>query len=206
MTGTEATVFVIDDEQDVCDALSMLLKSVGLRVEAFDSALAFLERYQLDRPGCVVVDIRMPDVSGLELLEKLNAMGAPIPVIIISGHADVPTAVHAIQQGAVDLLEKPFRDQLLLDKVNSAIRTDQARREAYHQQHRVQRSYESLTPREKEVLIEVVAGKMNKVIAYELKISTRTVELHRANVMEKMQAESLADLVRLAHELSLTGA
>ncbi|GGO85770.1 DNA-binding response regulator [Marinobacterium nitratireducens] len=205
MTQDQARVFVIDDEPDVREAMSMLIRSVGLQVETYGNALEFLNHYQLAWPGCIVADIRMPGMSGLELQEKLNAMGATIPLIFISGHADVPTAVRAIQDGAMDLLEKPFRDQLLLDKVQSAIRRDQERRteaEALAQLHRL---YDSLTPREKQVMAEVVSGKMNKVIASDLHLSTRTVELHRANLMEKLQVHSVAELVRLAQALEDNG-
>lgn len=203
MSQDQAKVYVIDDEQDVRDALRMLIRSVGLEVETFASALDFLEYYQLEWPGCIVVDIRMPGMSGLELQERLNAMGARIPVIVISGHADVPTAVRAIQEGALDLLEKPFSDQLLLDKIQGAIRKDHELRVSFQEQGLLRQRHNRLTPREKEIMVEVVAGKMNKMIAYELNVSTRTVELHRSNVMEKMQARSLAELVRFAQELGL---
>jgi FixJ family two-component response regulator len=196
MTSKPETVYVIDDEQDVREALRMLLKSIGLVVETFASAVDFLGQYQVDWPGCIVVDIRMPGMSGIELQEKLNAMGAPIPVIIISGHADVPTAVRVIQEGAVDLLEKPFTEQRLLDKVQAAINRDRGLRESFLERKQIQSCYDTLTPREREIMSEVAVGKMNKVIAYELDITTRTVELHRAHVMEKMQARSLADLIR----------
>lgn len=203
MSQDQTKVYVIDDEKDVRDALSMLIRSIGLVVETFPSALDFIDHYQLDWPGCVVVDIRMPGMSGLELQEKLNAMGATIPMIFISGHADVPTAVRAIQEGAADLLEKPFSDQLLLDKIQCAIRNDHDRRVSTQEQGLLRHRYDTLTPREQEIMAEVVSGKMNKTIAFELNVSTRTVELHRANVMEKMQARSLAELVRLAQELGL---
>ncbi len=196
MTSKPVTVYVIDDEQDVRDALRMLLKSIGFTVETFGSAIDFLDQYQVDWPGCIVVDIRMPGMSGIELQEKLNTMGTPTPVIIISAHADVPTAVRVIQEGAVDLLEKPFSDQLLLDKVQTALNRDRELRQAYLEHKQIQTCYDKLTPREKVIMSEVAAGKMNKVIAYERDITTRTVELHRARVMEKMQARSLAALVR----------
>ena len=203
MTSKPETVYIIDDEQDVRDALQMLLKSIGLTSETFSSAGDFLDQYQIEWPGCILVDIRMPGMSGIEMQKKLNAMGAPIPVIVISGHADVPTAVRVIQEGAVDLLEKPISDQELLDKVQSAINSDCERRKIYLDKKQVQSCYDQLTPREKEIMNEVALGKMNKVIAYELDITTRTVELHRAHVMEKMQARSLADLVRYAQALNV---
>ena len=205
MTSKAETVYIIDDEQDVRDALQMLLKSIGLTVETFPSAIDFIDQYQMEWPGCILVDIRMPGMSGIELQKKLNAMGAPIPVIVISGHADVPTAVRVIQEGAVALLEKPVSDQELLDKVQSAINSDRELREVYLENKKIQNCYDQLTPREKEIMNEVALGKMNKVIAYELDITTRTVELHRAHVMEKMQACSLADLVRYAQALNSDG-
>ena len=202
MNSKPETVYIIDDEQDVRDALQMLLKSIGLTVETFPSAIEFLDQYQMEWPGCILVDIRMPGMSGIELQKKLNAMGAPIPVIVISGHADVPTAVRVIQEGAVDLLEKPVSDQELLDKVQLAINNDRELRATYLEKKQIQSCYDQLTPREKEIMNEVALGKMNKVIAYELDITTRTVELHRAHVMEKMQVRSLADLVRYAQVLN----
>lgn len=203
MNSDQARVFIIDDESDVRAALSMLIRSIGLEVETFSNALEFLVSYQPQWSGCIVADIRMPGMSGLELQEKLNAMGADMPLIFISGHADVPTAVRAIQEGALDLLEKPFSDQRLLDKVQSAVRRDLERRAEVEVRGQLRHRYETLTPREREVMAAVVAGKMNKVTAHELNLSTRTVELHRANVMDKMQARSLAELVRLAQMLEL---
>ena len=138
MTSKAETVYIIDDEQDVRDALQMLLKSIGLTVETFPSAIDFIDQYQMEWPGCILVDIRMPGMSGIELQKKLNAMGAPIPVIVISGHADVPTAVRVIQEGAVALLEKPVSDQELLDKVQSAINSDRELREVYLENKKIQ--------------------------------------------------------------------
>lgn len=203
MNTKPVTVYIIDDEQDVRDGLRMLLKSIGLNAETFPSAIEFLDQYQLDWPGCILVDIRMPGMSGIELQKKLNAMGAPIPVIVISGHADVPTAVRVIQEGALDLLEKPISEQQLLDKVQAALNNESELRKGYVEKKRLQSCYETLTPREKEIMAEVTVGKMNKVIAYELDITIRTVELHRAHVMEKMQARSLADLVHYKELLNL---
>jgi two-component system, LuxR family, response regulator FixJ len=205
MNAKAETVYIIDDEPDVRDALGMLMRSVGLNAEIFPSAVEFLDQFQLEWPGCILVDIRMPGMSGIELQKKLNAMGAPIPVIIISGHADVPTAVRVIQEGAVDLLEKPVGEQELLDKVHQAIERDRKLRAGYVEKQQIQSCYDQLTQREKEIMSEVATGKMNKVIAYELDITTRTVELHRAHVMEKMQARSLADLVRFEQVVSNAG-
>jgi FixJ family two-component response regulator len=157
----------------------------------------FLSTHTNDRAGCLVLDIRMPGLGGLELQEKLNELGSTLPIIFITGHGDVPMAVEAMQKGAVDFIQKPFRDQELLDQISEALKTDQERRSARNQMTEVANRAEKLTKREREVMNLVVTGKPNKVIAYELGVSQRTVEIHRARVMEKMEARSLADLVRM---------
>jgi two-component system response regulator FixJ len=177
--------------------MELLMRSVGLKYEIFHSGDEFLSGYSSDRAGCLVLDIRMPGLGGLELQEKLNDMGSTLPVIFITGHGDVPMAVEAMQKGAVDFIQKPFRDQDLLDRVGEALATDQERRTERQEHAEVQSRINKLTKREREVLDLVVTGKPNKVIAYELGVSQRTVEIHRARVMEKMQARSLADLVRM---------
>ena len=191
------TVFVVDDDQAVRDSLALLVQSVGLDVETYASAGEFLDAFEADRPGCLVTDIRMPGMSGLELQEKLTEDGALIPVIVLTGHGDVPAAVRALKGGAVDFVEKPFNPQALLDLVQQAIARDadiraQAAREAELAERRA-----LLTPREQEVMELVVAGKANKVIAIDLDISERTVELHRGRIMKKMRVRSLAELMRL---------
>ncbi len=196
MNGKPVTVYIIDDEQDVRDALKMLVTTIGCRVEIYASALDFIEQFETGWPGCIIADIRMPGMSGIELQDKLKEMGAPIPVIVISGHADVPTAVRAIKKGALDLLEKPFTDQRLLDMVQLALNKDSEQRQIFDDTKQVLGYYAKLTSREKEIMRLVASGKMNKVIAHELNITTRTVELHRSRAMEKMQARSLADLIR----------
>jgi len=173
------------------------MRSVGLAYEIFHSADEFLESYTSDRAGCLVLDIRMPGLGGLELQEKLNELGSSLPIIFITGHGDVPMAVEAMQKGAIDFIQKPFRDQELLDGISEAVKTDQERRSEREEKAEVLSKIEKLTNREQEVLNLVVTGKPNKVIAYELGVSQRTVEIHRARVMEKMQAKSLADLVRM---------
>jgi len=193
----KSTVYVVDDDQAIRHAMELLMRSVGLVYEIFHSGDDFLTNHTNDRAGCLVLDIRMPGLGGLELQEKLNEMGSTLPIIFISGHGDVPMAVEAMQKGAVDFIQKPFRDQELLDRISEAIETDQERRSAREEKSEVLGKIEKLTNREHQVLDLVVTGKPNKVIAYELGVSQRTVEIHRARVMEKMQAKSLADLVRM---------
>ena len=191
------SVFIVDDDQAIRYAMQALMESVGLNYEIFHSADQFLEQFSLDKPGCLVLDIRMPGLGGLELQEKLIEKGSTLPIIFITGHGDVPMAVEAMQKGAVDFIQKPFRDQELLDRISEALKTDQTTREQQGEKASIQTRLKTLTNREKEVMDLVVTGKANKVIAYELGVSQRTVEIHRARVMEKMQASSLADLVRM---------
>jgi len=191
------TVFVVDDDEAVRTSLKLLLRSVDLPVETCTSAQEFLDRFDADRPGCLVLDIRMPGMSGLELQERLNAMHAMIPVVFITGHGDVPMAVEAMQHGAVDFIQKPFRDQDLLDRINQALEKDRENRAGLRERDNIRAHIADLTPREREVLELVTAGKANKVIAGDLDVSQRTVEIHRARVMEKMGASSLAHLVRM---------
>ncbi|HMN44753.1 MAG TPA: response regulator FixJ [Povalibacter sp.] len=195
------TIFVVDDDSAVRDALKLLLRSVGQAVETFGSGQEFLEAYSEDRPGCLVLDIRMPGMSGLELQQKLNERHSILPIIFITGHGDVPMAVEAMQAGAVDFIQKPFRDQDLIDRINQALEKDGNNRAALGERNDIRHRLETLTPREREVLDLVVHGKANKVIAGDLKLSQRTVEIHRARVMEKMQASSLAHLVRMVLEV-----
>ena len=173
------------------------MRSVGLDYEIFHSADDFLTGHSNERAGCLVLDIRMPGMGGLELQEKLNDLGSTLPIIFITGHGDVPMAVEAMQKGAVDFIQKPFRDQELLDRIGEGLKTDQERRSEREEKVEVRERIGKLTNREQQVLDLVVTGKPNKVIAYELGVSQRTVEIHRARVMEKMQAKSLADLVRM---------
>jgi len=193
----QSKVYIVDDDQAIRHAMELLMRSVGLGYEIFHSGDEFLESHDNDRAGCLVLDIRMPGLGGLELQEKLNELGSTLPIIFITGHGDVPMAVEAMQKGAVDFIQKPFRDQELLDRISVALKTDQERRSAREEQTEVRKRIERLTNRERQVLDLVVTGKPNKVIAYELGVSQRTVEIHRARVMEKMQARSLADLVRM---------
>jgi two-component system response regulator FixJ len=197
MTTATSTVFVVDDDDAVRKSLALLLQSAGMNVESFGSARNFLERYDPYAAGCVVLDVRMPEMTGLELQEYLNVHGAIVPVIFITGHADVPMAVEAMRHGAYDFLQKPFLDQDLLDRVRRAIDHDRANRVRLLQHDAIQEKLISLTPREREILDLVTSGKANKVMAAQLGVSQRTVEIHRARVMEKMGASSLAQLVRM---------
>jgi len=192
-------VHVVDDDEAVRESLGFLLETEGLKVRTYESALALLDRRQELETGCIITDVRMPEMSGLELIARLKALGADLPVVVMTGHADVPLAVEAMKAGVVDFIEKPFDDEAMLLAVRAAL--DRARKggdeEDSHTQE-IRRRHESLSVRETEVLNGLVAGKPNKVIAYDLGISPRTVEVYRANVMTKMQAGSLSELVRMA--------
>ena len=194
-------VFVVDDDDAVRSSLRLLLKSAGLGAVAYPSAHDFLAAWQPEQAGCLILDVRMPGMSGIELQAELNRRGAIIPVIFISGHGDIPMAVEAIQHGAFDFLPKPFGDQDLIDRVQRALAADAGNRRLLAQRELLRERLESLTPREREVLALVTAGKANKVMAGDLGVSQRTVEIHRARVMEKMGANSLAQLVRMTIEL-----
>ncbi len=196
-----ALVIVVDDDEAVRSSTRLLLKSVCLPAVTYSSAHEFLDNYDPQQPGCVVLDVRMPGMSGLELQQLLNLRGAIIPVIFITGHGDIPMAVEAMQQGAFDFLQKPFRDQDLLDRVQRALEKDRINRMQLREKNRIHDRRESLTPREREILDLMTRGKPNKVMAAELGVSQRTVEIHRARVMEKMGATSLAQLVRMVMDI-----
>ncbi|NBW88705.1 MAG: DNA-binding response regulator [Gammaproteobacteria bacterium] len=196
-----ASVFIVDDDDAVRSSLRLLLKSVGLPAMAYASAGDFLAAWHPSQAGCLVLDVRMPGMSGIELQHELNRRGAIIPVIFISGHADIPMAVEAIQHGAFDFLQKPFRDQELIDRVQRALAADGNNRAELAKRDAIRERFDSLTPREREVLTLVTQGKANKVMAGDLGVSQRTVEIHRARVMEKMGAASLAQLVRMVLDL-----
>lgn len=198
MAKEDPIVFVVDDDEAVRLSTEMLIRSMGLRVESFDSATEFLEDFDPQQPGCVILDIRMPGMSGLELQEHLNEMKASIPIVFVTGHGDVPMAVKAMKAGAVDFIQKPFRDQELIDRVHSALDEDREKREESATRAKINDRIKTLTSREFEVMGLVVEGKPNKEIAFDLGLSPRTVEIHRARVMQKMGAGSLPDLVRMA--------
>ena len=199
---SDSIVFVIDDDPSVRSAITSLIRSVGMRVESFPSAQEFMVSKRPDAPACLVLDVRMPGVSGLDLQRELADAHIRIPIIFITGHGDIPMSVRAMKAGAVEFLTKPFRDQDLLDAISQAIERDRADRSQYSELAELRRRFNGLTPREKEVMELVVSGLLNKQIAARLNISEITVKLHRHQVMEKMEAPSLADLVRMAEKLT----
>jgi two-component system, LuxR family, response regulator FixJ len=205
MTGPGATretkrkpvIYIVDDDDGMRRALTVLMTTVGYQPMAFSRPADFLAKYDPNQPSCLVLDVRMPEMSGLEVQQQLNRNGALLPVILVTGHGDIPMAVQAMKDGAFDFLQKPFRDQELLDRINAALKQDAQNRESVDRLADLRQRAESLTPREREVMGHVVDGKANKVIAIDLGLSERTVEIHRANVMEKMAARSVAHLVKM---------
>ena len=198
MTSTSAKVYIVDDDEAIRDSLRWLLEAKGYTVETYASAEQFLAAYRWDHPGCLVLDVRMPGMNGLELYEKLTALNYCLPVVFVTGHGDVPMAVTAIKKGAVDFIEKPFNDQELVDIIQRCLALDTLCRNRAHKSAVITTNMAQLTPREREVMDLVVAGRHNKIIADNLGISIKTVEAHRAKVMEKMGAKSVADLVQMA--------
>mgnify|MGYP001287901856 CR=1 FL=1 len=197
MEKDNPVVFVVDDDEAVCASLRLLIGDIGLEVRTFTSAKQFLEQYDSSHPGCLVLDVRMSGMSGLELQSRLVETAVRIPTIIITGHADVPMAVEAMKTGAMDFIEKPFRDQVLLDSIQKAIDMDLRTRRQHRERQDVQSRIELLTQREREVMDRLVAGKSNKTIAFDLGISQKTVDFHRANILEKVGVSSVVELVRL---------
>ena len=191
------TVFVVDDDPAMRESLSFLVGSVGLAVECFATARDFLDRYDGRRGGCLVLDVRMPGMSGLELQERLADRGVDIPIVMITGFGDVPMAVRALKRGALDFIEKPFTDQDLLDRIHEALERDRCGRAERARREEIAARIAKLTPRERQVMDCVLAGKPNKVIAAELTLSPKTIEVHRARMMDKMQVSSLAELLQL---------
>lgn len=194
----DATVYVVDDDPALRESLGYLLQSEGLVVRAFEGARQFLAEYDRNSRGCLVVDVRMPEMSGLQLQEYLAAEGSTLPVIVITGHGDVPMAVKALKNGALDFIEKPFADQQLLDRVHEALDVDRRRFGERAKREDILRRLGRLTKREREVMTGVAEGKANKVIAEELGLSPKTVEVHRARLMQKLEVDSLAQLMRFA--------
>jgi two-component system response regulator FixJ len=199
----EATVHVIDDDEAVRDSLTFLLHSARIPVRAHESAVAFLDALPGVAPGCVVTDVRMPDLSGIDLLRRLRERGNPMPVIVMTGHGDVPLAVEAMKCGASDFFEKPFDDEALLAAIRSALGTLETSARGEAERAQINERIAALTNRERDVLQGLIAGKPNKIIAFDLGISPRTVEIYRANVMTKMRAGSLSELVRMALQAGL---
>jgi FixJ family two-component response regulator len=201
LDSNEAIVYVVDDDAAVRDSLKLLLESAGLVCEPFPSATAFLEGHDPGRHSCLVADIRMPGMSGLDLQQALNRQSSTIPIVFITGHGDVPMAVDAMKSGASDFIQKPFRDDDLLERIHQALARDEESRQLSRIVDEIQARARRLTARETEVMHRVVKGQANKVIALDLGVSQRTVEIHRARVMQKMAARSLADLVRMVGKL-----
>jgi len=196
-----AVIYIVDDDEAVRDSLKLLLESVDLSCRTYASAIDFLENHDPDQHSCLVADIRMPGMSGLDLQDELNRRSSTIPILFITGHGDVPMAVDAMKSGALDFIQKPFRDQDLLDRIHQALEQDEEQREDNRALSDIRGRMERLTARETEVMHRVVQGQANKVIALDLGVSQRTVEIHRARVMQKMGARSLAELVRMAGRL-----
>jgi FixJ family two-component response regulator len=203
MTETDAMVFVVDDDAPMRKSLENLIRSVGLRVEVFASAREFLRSQRADVPSCLVLDVRLPGLSGLDLQRQTSNPGMEIPIVFITGHGDIPMSVRAIKAGAVEFLTKPFREQDLLDAIQQALERDRTAREQRAALEELRSRFESLTPRERAVMTHVVAGLLNKQIGAELGTSEATIKMHRHQVMEKMGASSLPELVRMADRLGI---
>lgn len=197
MSDTEQIVYIVEDDEAVRDSLSLLLQSEGLAVQAYDRATAFLEDWRPDMAGCLVLDIRMPEMDGMELQEALIRRGSDLPIIFVTGHGDVPLAVEAMRQGAVDFIEKPYHEEQLLEKIRAALASNAETRQVREEKQVILDRLAELTPREREIMDRMIEGQANKVIAIELNISQRTVEIHRSRVMHKMGTHSLAQLVRM---------
>ncbi len=202
---SENTVFLIDDDEAIRDSLVWLLTPLGLSLRSYASAGAFLAEVAGVSGGCIITDVRMPGMSGLELHDELNRRGVLIPVIVITGHGDVPMAVRAMRAGAVDFIEKPLNNQLLIERINEALRLSNERHASAREKSNIAQRYASLSPREREVALAVAHGRQNKIIAFDLGISQKTVEIHRANAMEKLLATTAADLARLLTLAGLLG-
>lgn len=203
MTQVKPVVFVVDDDASVRGALENLLRSVGLRVAAFASAQEFLASPRANAPGCLILDVRLPGVSGLDLQEQLSRSRPDLPIVFITGHGDIPMTVRAMKAGAIEFLTKPFEDPDLIDAVQQALRRVRERSDQHEELTELRSRYDSLTPREREVMSHVVAGHANKVVAANLGISETTVKIHRGHVVHKMRAGSLAELVRMADRLGI---
>ncbi len=204
MSDTQPVVFIIDDDVSVRRGASELMRSVGLGVQAFESTQEFLESQRPDAPGCIVLDVRLRGPSGLEFQELLNNLNIKLPIIFISGHSDIPISVRAMKSGAIEFLTKPLREQELLDAVHTGIERDRARRQEDALVANLRARFDLLTPREREIMRLVVAGRVNKQIASEVSLSDVTVKVHRSHIMQKMQAKSLVDLVRMADKLGIS--
>src|SRR3974390_612495 len=205
MNASDATVFVVDDDQSVREGLVDMIQSLGMRAKAFSSAQPFLQHKQPDTPACLVLDVRLPGLSGLDMQRQLSQSGKPIPIIFLTGHGDIPMSVRAMKEGAVEFLTQPFRDQDFLDAIQQALKADRAAREQRAKAAELRRRYDSLTAREREVMQLVMTGRLNKQIAGELGTSEVTVKIQRGRVMHKMRAESVVDLLRMAETIAIIG-
>jgi len=203
-SATAPTVFIVDDDRGMRQAIQDLVESVGFRAEAYATGQEFLRRQLTSHPSCLVLDVRLPQMSGLDLQRQLADTGVQIPIIFITAHGDIPMSVRALKSGAVEFLTKPFRDQDLLDAIQQALQRDSAARAQQTEIHELEQRFQSLTVREREVMTLVVSGMLNKQIASEIGASEATVKIHRGHVMQKMQAGSVADLVRMADKLKLS--
>jgi FixJ family two-component response regulator len=206
MADQDATVVVVDDDASLCKSLARVLRSAGHQVKSYGSAREYLEQTGADDPACLVLDVQLPDVSGLDLQEHLGSRDCQPPIVFISGRSDIPISVRAMKGGAVDFLAKPFKTQELLGAVQRSLESDRRAREIRREVEEIRARLRTLTPRESEVLSFVISGLLNKQTAYELRISEKTVKVHRARVMEKMRASSVAELVRLAEKAGVTAA
>jgi FixJ family two-component response regulator len=203
MPSPESTVFVVDDDPSVCRSIERLIEPTGLKVRTFRSAAQFLAQSRPPTPACLVLDVQLPGLSGLDLQRELTQSGMGLPIIFITGHGDIPMTVRAMKGGAVEFLTKPFRSTQLLTAIRAALEQDRTMLQQRIELTKVQASYDSLTPREREVFALLVTGQLNKQIAGELATTERTIKFHRANIMRKLQAESVADLVKIAQKLRL---
>ena len=205
MSEIEPIVYIVDDDLSVRRSTKRLIRSAGLKVQTFTSAKEFLKNARFEGPACLVLDVRMPGLSGMDLQRELTQSGIHIPIIFITGHGDIPMSVRAMKAGAVEFLTKPFRSRGLLDAVRAAIERDRSAHKERTETGELRQRYEQLTPREREVMALVAAGLLNKQVAGELATTERTIKFHRAHIMQKMRAESLADLVRMAEKLGISG-
>ena len=203
MSSGQSQVYIVDDDPSMQEALRSLVRSEGLDVMVFSSAMDFLDAPRVDAPSCLVLDVQMPGLSGLDLQRELGGSDPPLPIVFITGHGDIPMSVRAMKAGATEFLPKPFRDDELIAAVRNALATDRRSREQRHERDSLRQRYEQLTPREREVLLPVVQGMLNKQVAAALGITEITVKVHRRQVMQKMGARSLAELVRLATQLGI---
>ena len=203
MPGSEQTVFIVDDDSVICSGISQLVETVGLKTECFVSAQQFLNSYIPNCAGCLVLDVRMPEMSGLLLQDELATRNSDLPIIFITGHGNVKMGVDTIKKGAIDYIEKPFDDQVLLDQIHKALKKNSKIMQERMQKQMVVARIESLTPKEKQIMYMVADGKLNKVIAYELEISQKTIEFHRSHAMKKMKVDSVAHLVKLLDSIEM---